>query len=49
MNEEGRRFKYGQFGYGKYVYRREEMEDMKEFFYTLMEKYFPGAQSEYFI
>lgn len=32
MEEEGRKFKYGQFGYGKYIYKREELEDMKEFF-----------------
>lgn len=49
MNEEERRYKYGQFGYGKYVYRQDEMAEMKEFFNTLMDRYFPGAQSEYFV
>jgi spore photoproduct lyase len=49
MNEEERKYKYGQFGYGKYIYNREEMEEMKEFFYSLMERYIPGARSEYFI
>ena len=32
MNEEERTFKYGQFGYGKYVYTKEELKEMKEFF-----------------
>ncbi len=49
MNEEERRYKYGQFGYGKYVYRQDEMAEMKEFFDTLTDRYFPGAQSEYFV
>lgn len=49
MREEERKFKYGQFGYGKYVYRPDEITEMKEFFYGLMDKYFPDARSEYFI
>jgi DNA repair photolyase len=32
LDEKGRRFKYGQFGYGKYVYEKELMEEMEEFF-----------------
>ncbi|MGE5416582.1 MAG: spore photoproduct lyase [Acidobacteriota bacterium] len=32
MNEESRRFKFGQFGYGKYVYTPETMKELKEFF-----------------
>ena len=32
MEEENRKFKYGQFGYGKYIYKQEELKDMKEFF-----------------
>ncbi len=32
MEEELRKFKYGQFGYGKYIYKQEELQDMKEFF-----------------
>ena len=32
MEEEVRKFKYGQFGYGKYIYTNEEMKNYKEFF-----------------
>jgi spore photoproduct lyase len=32
MEEEGRQFKYGQFGYGKYVYSKETINQVKEFF-----------------
>lgn len=32
MEEDLRKFKYGQFGYGKYIYKDEELTDMKEFF-----------------
>lgn len=49
MDEQQRKYKYGQFGYGKYVYRPEEMSEMKEFALEMTEKYFPGAKVEYFI
>lgn len=49
MDEEQRKYKYGQFGYGKYVYRSEEMVEMKTFALEITEKYFPGAKIEYFI
>ncbi len=32
MNEEDRKFKYGQFGYGKYIYSPEEINELREFF-----------------
>lgn len=32
MNEDERKYKYGQFGYGKFVYTKEQMEDIKSFF-----------------
>jgi len=32
MDENNRRFKYGQFGYGKYVYPSEIMAELNEFF-----------------
>lgn len=32
MDEEERKFKYGQFGYGKYVYEKENLDEIKEFF-----------------
>ncbi|GAA0179888.1 spore photoproduct lyase [Clostridium sediminicola] len=32
FSEEERQFKYGQFGYGKYVYNKEKLKSIKEFF-----------------
>ncbi|MEW9094382.1 MAG: spore photoproduct lyase [Clostridiaceae bacterium] len=32
MEEDLRKFKFGQFGYGKYIYKDEDLRDMKEFF-----------------
>ncbi len=49
MEEAERKFKYGQFGYGKYIYQPEEILEMKEFFIKEAKGYFPLAQVEYFI
>lgn len=49
MVEEERKYKYGQFGYGKYIYQPKEMKEMKEFFQEQAKEYFPLAQVEYFI
>lgn len=49
MNEEQRKYKYGQFGYGKYVYRPDEMAEMKTFALEITQKYFPRAKIEYFV
>jgi len=49
MEESERKFKFGQFGYGKYIYQPEEMMEMKVFFLELVKDYFPLAQVEYFI
>lgn len=49
MLDEERQFKYGQFGYGKYVYPRETMSLMKNWFYEKIEKIFPKAKIEYFV
>lgn len=38
MNEEDRKYKYGQFGYGKYVYPKESINDIKEFFTEEMKR-----------
>ena len=32
MDDQERKFKYGQFGYGKYIYTKEQLDDMKEFY-----------------
>ncbi|WP_105614592.1 spore photoproduct lyase [Vallitalea okinawensis] len=39
MDETERKFKYGQFGYGKYVYQKEQLEEMKMFFQQRIEKF----------
>jgi spore photoproduct lyase len=49
MEEDKRKYKFGQFGYGKYIYSRSEMEELKDFFLILTKKHFPGAGIEYFI
>lgn len=49
MNEDERKFKYGQFGYGKYIYKSNEMDELKDFFLNKTEKHFPEAKIEYFV
>lgn len=49
MVEEERKRKFGQFGYVKYVYQKEEMEALKVFFQEQAQCYFPLANVEYFI
>lgn len=49
MDEDQRKFKYGQFGYGKYVYPKEEMEQIKDFFTNKIEATFPGAEIKYLV
>lgn len=49
MDEEARRFKFGQFGYGKYVYRDEQLKAMEEFFRNRLEQLFPGGIIDYSI
>lgn len=50
MNEEtDRQYKYGQFGYGKYVYTKEKLEEMKAFFSENIALLFPQAKIDYII
>ncbi|WP_372996968.1 spore photoproduct lyase [Lutispora sp.] len=49
MNEENRSYKYGQFGYGKYIYNKEQINDMKEFFWETITNYFPEGKILYII
>ena len=49
MNEDDRRFKYGQFGYGKYVYKNEELSDMESFFRSRIAEIFPSSNIDYVI
>lgn len=49
MNEEERKFKYGQFGYGKYVYPKENIDEIKEFFMKEIGELFQNKEVKYVI
>jgi spore photoproduct lyase len=49
MEETDRKFKYGQFGYGKYVYTPEIMAELKSTFQSYIDRYLPGVQTLYFV
>lgn len=49
MDDELRTYKYGQFGYGKFVYTKEELRDMKEFFTQEINAIFEEAIIKYII
>lgn len=49
MNEEERKFKFGQFGYGKYVYGDENIEEIKTFFKERLSMYFKPENIKYII
>lgn len=49
MNEEARSFKYGQFGYGKYLYPKEVLTEIKQFFRQQIEQIFPHHELKYII
>lgn len=49
LNEESRKFKFGQFGYGKYIYTQESLTEMKEFFSSQINEKFPLANINYVI
>lgn len=49
MNEEERKFKYGQFGYGKYVYQKENIDEMKKVFTEQINMMFKNYAIKYII
>lgn len=49
MNDEERVYKYGQFGYGKYTYKKEDIAEIKDFFKELLNEYFPESEIKYII
>lgn len=49
MEEENRKFKFGQFGYGKYVYTNEALRDMHDFFADRIPEYFSNYKIDYMI
>ena len=49
MKDEDRKFKYGQFGYGKYVYPKESLDEIKQFFVKEIEELFSNKEVKYII
>lgn len=49
MKDEERQYKYGQFGYGKYVYTKEDMAMIRNFFQTNLPNYFPNCEIKYIV
>lgn len=49
MKDEDRKYKYGQFGYGKFVYPKEEIAIMKKFFTNEIASIFEDAIIKYII
>lgn len=49
MKEDDRKYKYGQFGYGKYVYTPEKIEGVKTFFKEKIEEEFTNGKILYSI
>ncbi len=49
LDEEARTFKYGQFGYGKYIYPKELFKELSVYFKELVDEFFPGAVIKYFV
>lgn len=49
MNDEVRTYKYGQFGYGKFVYSKQELSEIKAFFSTEIESIFDNKIIKYII
>ncbi|MNJ67803.1 Spore photoproduct lyase [compost metagenome] len=48
LDEEKRRYKWGKYGIGKYIYKKEEEDELKEHLHGCMKKFFPQAKLEYF-
>lgn len=49
MTDEERTFKYGQFGYGKYVYNKDQLSEMKTFFTNELSTNFSDSEIKYII
>ena len=47
LDETERRYKWGKYGIGKYIYQKEE-ESLKTHLSSYMGKFFPNARLEYF-
>lgn len=49
LDETARQFKYGQFGYGKYVYPKEQRDEVAAFFGDAIAARFPKARISYLV
>ncbi|MGI5921107.1 MAG: spore photoproduct lyase [Syntrophomonadaceae bacterium] len=49
MDESLRQFKFGQFGYGKYIYPQDQMGAINDFFTREIETFLPGARISYIV
>jgi spore photoproduct lyase len=49
MNEENRKFKFGQFGYGKYIYQEDDMNKIEEFFRPKLSNMTFESEIKYFV
>lgn len=49
MKDEERKYKYGQFGYGKYVYPKEDLDDIKQLFANEIDEMFVNKELKYII
>jgi spore photoproduct lyase len=48
LDEEKRRYKWGRYGIGKYIYQKEEETEIKETLSKYIKEYFPNGKIEYF-
>lgn len=48
MNEEERKYKWGRYGIGKYVYQNETQNELKETISNYINEFFPGSKIAYF-
>jgi spore photoproduct lyase len=49
MDEQNRQFRWGQFGYGKYLYPKEVMHALRSFLQDEITRVFPHAKIDYFV
>ncbi|KHD85199.1 spore photoproduct lyase [Bacillus ginsengihumi] len=48
LEEEKRRYKWGKYGIGKYIYQKEEENEIRETLSAYIQQYFPNGTIEYF-
>ena len=49
MAEAERQFRWGQFGYGKYLYKKEDLSALRSFLCAEIARHFPQAKIDYFV